>query len=112
MTRSSKKRSNAQAADPPVDQANVKDSKTSKAPPKQGASQDVRGSVKHKKPSVAPKHQVGLLVTDELAKAIEECRTKVVQIAKGCRAANRRFRYVMMTPIPVSLNIVAISQRH
>jgi hypothetical protein len=112
MTRShKKKKSKAQAppADPSVDQENVKDtgtSKTSKAPPKQGASQDSRSPFKHKKPSVAPKNQVGLLVTNELAKAMEECRTKVAQIVKGCRAANRRFRYVMiiyflLTSIPV-----------
>ena len=39
-----------------------------------------------------PQAQVGLLVTAELEKAIEECKTKVKQIVKGCRAANRRFR--------------------
>ena len=42
--------------------------------------------------TVAPQAQVGLLVTTELEKAIEECKTKVAQIVKGCRAANRRFR--------------------
>ena len=42
--------------------------------------------------TVAPQAQVGLLVTAELEKAIEECKTKVAQIVKGCRAANRRFR--------------------
>ena len=49
---------------------------------------------KHKPPTftVAPQAQVGLLVTAELEKAIEECKTKVAQIVKGCRAANRRFR--------------------
>ena len=45
-------------------------------------------------PKVGPKAkaEVGLLVTGELDKAIEECRTKVAQIVKGCRDANRRFR--------------------
>lgn len=49
---------------------------------------------KHKLPTVtvAPQAQVDLLVTAELEKAIEECKTKVDQIVKGCRAANRRFR--------------------
>ena len=42
--------------------------------------------------TVAPQAQVGLLVTAELEKAIEECKAKVAQIVKGCRAANRRFR--------------------
>ena len=42
--------------------------------------------------TVPPQAQVGLLVTGELEKAIEECKTKVAQIVKGCRAANRRFR--------------------
>jgi hypothetical protein len=42
--------------------------------------------------TVAPQAQVGLLLTAELEKAIEECKTKVAQIVKGCRAANRRFR--------------------
>ncbi|KAF8802683.1 cysteine proteinase [Phlegmacium glaucopus] len=48
----------------------------------------------HKPPTVAPHAQVGLLVTVELEKAMEECRTKVAQIVKGCRAVNRRFRDV------------------
>ena len=49
---------------------------------------------KHKPPTVtaAPQTQVCLLVTDELQKAIDECNTKVGEIVKGCRAANRRFR--------------------
>ena len=42
--------------------------------------------------TVAPQTKVGLLVTDQLENALEECRTKVAQIVKGCRAANRRFR--------------------
>ena len=42
--------------------------------------------------TVAPQDQLGLLVTDELEKAMEECRTKVAQIVEGCRVANRRFR--------------------
>jgi hypothetical protein len=54
------------------------------------------GAFKYTSPTVtvAPQAQVGLLVTAELDKAIEECRTKVAQIIKGCRAANRRFRYL------------------
>jgi hypothetical protein len=50
------------------------------------------GSFKYNTVTVAPQAQVGLLVTSELEKAIEECRTKVAQIVKGCRAVNRRFR--------------------
>lgn len=64
---------------------------TSKAP-KPGALKGVPLPLKNNKPTVAPKEQVGLLVTDELTRAIEECKTKVAQIVKGCRVANRRFR--------------------
>ena len=53
------------------------------------------GAFKLKPPSVivVPQAQVGLLVTAELEKAIEECESKAAQIVKGCRAANRQFRY-------------------
>ena len=76
-----------------IDNENVKleDSPTSKAP-KPGPLKDVATPLKSNKPTIAPKEQVGLLVTDELAKAMAECETKVDQIIKGCRAANRRFR--------------------
>ncbi|KAJ7607933.1 hypothetical protein FB45DRAFT_1039995 [Roridomyces roridus] len=36
--------------------------------------------------------QAGLLVTDELEKALTECKTLVARITKDCRARNRRFR--------------------
>ena len=42
---------------------------------------------------VDPDEQPGLLVTDELDAAIEQCRTKVEQISKDCRARNRKFRF-------------------
>ena len=67
-----------------------KESAKSKAP--KSGSRGVPVPLKNNKPTVAPKEQVGLLVTVELTKAIEECRNKVTQIVKGCRAANRRFR--------------------
>ncbi|ESK91527.1 cysteineproteinase, partial [Moniliophthora roreri MCA 2997] len=36
--------------------------------------------------------KAGLLVNDELEKALEECKQKVARIAKECRLKNRRFR--------------------
>lgn len=48
--------------------------------------------LKNNKSTVAPKGQVDLLVTAELEKAIQECKSKVAQISKGCIAANRKFR--------------------
>ncbi|KAG5637238.1 hypothetical protein H0H81_005283 [Sphagnurus paluster] len=39
--------------------------------------------------------QGGLLVTDELEKALEECKLRVSQISKDCRRRNRKFRSVM-----------------
>ena len=74
-----------------VDKESVKDSPTSKAP-KPGSLKGIAAPLKNSKPTIAPKEQVGLLVTDELTKAIEECKAKVAQIVKGCRVANRRFR--------------------
>ena len=43
---------------------------------------------------VDPEEQPGLLVTDELDAAIEQCRAKVERISKDCRARNRKFRFV------------------
>lgn len=37
----------------------------------------------------------GLLVTDELDKALQECKSRVEEIAKDCRAKNRKFRCVV-----------------
>ncbi len=38
------------------------------------------------------KPKVGLLVTDELEKAVTQCRAAVEHIAKDCQEKNRKFR--------------------
>ena len=86
MTRGNKKKE-AKAKDA-TDLETVKAGAASKAP----KAKNVPVSLKNNKPTAAPKEQVGLLVTDELTKAIEECKTKVAVIVNGCRTANRRFR--------------------
>ena len=97
MTRNNRKKENKKARDAatsPAFKDNFNDNATSKAPkpfgPIKGAPV-AHAPVKNTK-SVAPEDQVGLLVTAELEKAIEECKTKVAQIVKGCRASNRKFR--------------------
>lgn len=94
MTRNHRKKENkARDATSPAFKENFNDNATSKAPkpgPIKGAPVG-HAPVKNNK-SVAPVNQVGLLVTAELEKAIEECKTKVAQIVKGCRASNRKFR--------------------
>jgi hypothetical protein len=40
-----------------------------------------------------PAGTAGLIVTDELDKASEACKTAVGRIAKECRAKNQKFRY-------------------
>lgn len=86
MARNNKKKETK--AKDATDLESVKAGATSKAPKAKG----VPVPFKNNKPTAAPKEQVGLLVTDELTKAIEECKAKVAQIIKGCRTANRRFR--------------------
>lgn len=39
-----------------------------------------------------PKEQVGQLVTDDLQKALTECKERVEKIAKDCRLKNRKYR--------------------
>jgi hypothetical protein len=91
MTRRHRKKGTTKAQDT-TDLENVKPGTTTSKAPKSGAYKGVPLPLKNNKPTVAPKEQVGLLVTDELTKAIEECKTKVAQITKGCRVSNRRFR--------------------
>lgn len=94
------KKKKSELPDLSVDTDNAKDTEMSKPPPtaKKENFKDKfmrYGAFKSNKPptvAVASKDRVGLLVTSELDKAIEECRTKVAQIVKGCRHANRRFR--------------------
>ncbi|KDQ54808.1 hypothetical protein JAAARDRAFT_196208 [Jaapia argillacea MUCL 33604] len=45
------------------------------------------------------KDQAGLLVTEELDKAIERCKKRVEGIAKECRRRNSRFRYSTLTKL-------------
>lgn len=89
MTRSHRNQKKTTILDPPAGKENAKASGTSKA-----RRHSKRGALKQKLPTVASEAKVGLLVTAELEKAMEECRTKVAQIVKGCRAANTRFRYL------------------
>lgn len=91
MTRNNRKKENKA---PNVTDLVVNDSATSKAPKPSLAKGVPVGhvSVKNNKSTVAPIDQVGLLVTAELEKAIKECKSKVAQIVKGCKASNRKFR--------------------
>jgi hypothetical protein len=38
-----------------------------------------------------------LLVTAELDKALEECKSRVAEIVKGCRERNMKFRYICVS---------------
>ena len=74
----------------PIDTEKAKDSGTPKEVPT--SSKPGAKTFKPTNIAVVSKEQVGLLVTNELQKAMDECQAKVAQIIKGCRAANRRFR--------------------
>jgi hypothetical protein len=94
MTRNKKKENKAQDGTDLATKENVKDGATTKTP-KPGAAKAVPVAYlppKNNKSTVAPAENVGLLVTAELDKAIEECKAKVAQIVKGCRESNRKFR--------------------
>lgn len=52
------------------------------------------------------KEKPGLLVTDELDAAIEECRRKVERISRDCRAKNRKFRYAPCYLVPCAHRII------
>lgn len=60
----------------------------------QNAIKNTKALAKKEKISFSQEEKkVGLIVTGELDKALEECKTKVAQIAKDCRSKNRRYRW-------------------